>query len=71
MSQKGPPRPHGALELIFHYFPFILELFLGPLGAPLGGAPRGALGPPYFPYLGLLLLLTTAATMAKSRNTNY
>ena len=35
----------------------------GPYVSPICWAPWGALGPPYFHYLGLLLLLTTAATM--------
>ena len=42
----------GALGGPGGYFPHIFALFLGPWGPPWGGA----LGAPYFPYLGLLLL---------------
>ena len=47
----GPQGPGGP---IFHIF----LLFLGSLGAPWGGP-----GASNFPYLGLLLLLTTALTL--------
>ena len=50
IARNGPPGPWGALGPYFRYF----WAPGGPWGPPLGGGPGGALGPPYFPYLGLL-----------------
>ena len=50
--KNAPQGPRGPGALFSAISPNFCPIF-GPPWAPLGG-PGGALGPPYFPYLGLL-----------------